>query len=146
MNKRLIVICFVILVSLPLYARGKKPYYINSHVSTGSSPDYSYAGLNIELYNRGVNTITSFTLTFSLYDADGLPLFDDDYKTITVDCDIPPKGTFETCISMDDYIDDVADMESTGEDDDQWGDPYGVDAIFVDAITYDDGGVWKDDR
>lgn len=140
----LIALCILLLATVFVYARERKPYYIKGYVSTDSGGDYSYAGLNIELYNRGEKTITSFTVTFSMYDADGLPLFDDDYKTVTVDCDIPPKDTFETCISLDDYIDDTASLEAAGEDDEQWGDPYGVDVIFVDAITYDDGSQWRE--
>lgn len=139
------IIALCVIGAAVLFAKGRKPYYITSSVSIDSGGgDYSYAGLNVEVYNKGSKTITSFVLTFSLYDADGLPLFDENYKTIEVECNIPPGESIEKCISLDDYIDETSSMEGKDEDD-AWGDPYGVDVIFVESITYDDGSVWKDE-
>lgn len=120
-------------------AKSNKPYYIKSSVSTAGE-GYSYAGLDIELYNSSNKAITSYTVIFRLFDADGLPAMDEDYKTVKVEANIPSGESAKTCISLDDYIDDAA---AGRDEEDEWGEPYGIDLIFVGTIAYSDGSVWQ---
>lgn len=133
MNKNRMIKIFAALLSMNLvFARGKKPYYIAGNVSLSYSGEYSIAGLNLELYNRSNKGIESFTAVFRLCDEDGLPPFDEDIITMDIEQYIPPYESIETCISLDDLIDEAPD------------DPYEVEMLFIKSITYDDGSVWQD--
>lgn len=148
MIKRQVSIILLSLLLSVLYAKRKtaikSPYYVKADVATSSSEEYSYAGLNIELYNKSDKEIVSFTVTFSLFGEDGLPLFNEDYKTVEISSSIPPRESKTTCISLDDYIDNDVDFSLDEEDESEWGKPYGADVIFITSITYADNSIWTE--
>lgn len=132
MIKRLLCISLFALSALCLYARGAKPYYIKGDITTSSGGGYSYAGLELQFYNKSEKDISSFTIVFRLCDEDGLSPFDMEYISVNINECVKANESTKRCISLDDLFDEAPDAE------------YEVESLFVEKITYEDGSVWRD--
>ena len=111
------------------------PYIIsNPHVEIGECEDkYKFAGLHFGLFNDSDKEISSFTVSFMLYDSDGKNPFTLS-NCIVSKCLWPVRSgsLIDFVVDLDSYISLVPD------------EPYQVDGIYIREIRYSDGSSWKD--
>ena len=94
---------------------------------------YSFAGTRFTLYNDSKKDISSFSVSFMLYDSEGNNPFigsncitEDFYEVI------PAESRGEFVVSLDSYLTQIPN------------EPYKLDFFYVKRISYADGSSWSD--
>src|SRR5574344_1065728 len=111
------------------------PYLLLEHyVEIGErEPDYSIAGACFILYNNSERAIKSCTISFRLYDADGMPCgIGPNSMVNTFNVVILPHQKQQLVVRLDDSL--GAEVE----------DEYQIDYTCVTNITYEDNSQWTD--
>lgn len=111
------------------------PYLIaHPHVEIGEKYTYhKYAGAYLTVYNDSDKTISAYTVSFMLYDADGsVPFVGTNCVVAEYEKEIAPRTEDECIVNLDSFISVVPD------------EPYKIDFLYLRKITYTDGSTWSD--
>lgn len=111
------------------------PYIIaNPHVEIGEKADsHTYVGAYMGIYNDSEKTISTYTVSFMLYEQDGtIPFVGTNCVVANCVREILPKTEDECIINLDSFISVVPD------------EPYKIDFLYLREITYTDGSSWSD--
>lgn len=98
-----------------------------------SEKEYEFAGTRFTFHNGSSKDVSSFTVSFMLYDSDGNnPFIGSNNVVEKVDGGVPGGSSKSVVIPMDDYLTVVPD------------EPYKIDFMYVREIVYSDGSEWSD--
>jgi hypothetical protein len=99
----------------------------------GNERDYDYACAKFSFHNGSDKDVSSFTVSFMLYDSEGNnPFVGSNNVVERVDGNVPSGASTAVLIPMDDYLTIVPD------------EPYKIDFMYVRKIEYADGSEWTD--
>ena len=111
------------------------PYVIsNPRVElSDDGDDYNFAGMHFSLLNGSDKILSSFTISFMLYDSEGNnPFVGSNCVVSKCEEEMQPESVGDFVIDLDPYISSVPD------------EPYALDYVYLREIRYADGSLWKD--
>ncbi len=132
----LFLLLFFSLGSCAILTPESPPYIITKPVCLIENKPGSYPNMGVEFTftNTSSKTITSFSVSFMVYDAETElnPFVGQNTIRASLSGMIPAQSMKECSFSLDEYVYVVPD------------EPYLIDFFYISEINYDDGSQWTD--
>lgn len=133
MNKRLVILFIMILVSEIAYSKNKLPYKVSYDLEYKDKNENQIVEIGINLTNKSSKSISAFTIVFYLFDYEGNSAIKEKNSIVL---------RFDEEINAHDSISINKDISQFITEDYETG--LEVECLYVSIIEYEDGILWTD--